>query len=152
MPTYDLKKISDTMFVATRADAAAVFNLTHRIHHGLLQWVLEFDGKFHVDHDKSKTYLVNRLQAGAYDDHLITSVTIGDRQYPVVSRSELYDAKSDTERLAPLNTVHWWVKGTDDAPYFKCSLHTDEVSLETGGDTLMEALNSLRSELLWFDL
>lgn len=152
MPTYDLKKVSDTMFEATRSDAKAVFNLTHRTHHGVLQWVLEFDGRFHADHDKSKAHLINRLQAGAYDDYLITSFKVEDREYPVVSRSALYDEKSDQERLAPLNTVHWWAKGTDDAPYVKCDIHTDDVSLETGGQTLMEALDALRTQLLWDDI
>ena len=148
MPTYDLKKISDTKLVATRADAKVVFNLTHTKRNDEFQWVLDFDGRYPVNHDQSKTHLVNRLQAGAYDDYLITSITIGDRQYPVVSRSELYDAKSDTERLAPLNTVHWWAKGIDDAPYVKCDLHTEDFSLETSGQTLMEALDSLRTQLL----
>lgn len=152
MPTYELKKISSTKFVATRSDAKAVFYLTHTKRNGVLQWVLEFDGKFHVDHDESKAHLINRLQAGAYDDYFITSFKVQDREYPVVSRSALYDAKTDQERLAPLNTVHWWAKGTDDAPYVKCDLHAEDFSLEAGGQTLMEALDSLRTQLLCDDI
>jgi hypothetical protein len=91
-------------------------------------------------------------------DVKITDITINGVSHPVRSRKDLYDPVLDVESGAPIGTVHWWVKGEDDRPYYKCDVHflsVDEgmcinplepytYSVEGMGDTLEAALEDLK--------
>lgn len=78
----------------------------------------------------------------------IIEVVINGVVHPVRSRKDLLDAHG-VESFAPVGTVHWWVKGDDDHPYYKCDIHfhtgDDTYSVEGLGDTLAEALEDLVS-------
>lgn len=83
---------------------------------------------------------------------LINEITINGVVHPVRSRKDLYDVARDKESFAPVGTVHWWVKGDDDHPYYKCDIHfqceddpSDTYSVEGLGDSLAQALEDLKS-------
>jgi hypothetical protein len=82
------------------------------------------------------------------EDCKTTSVSIGGVDYPVRSRSSLWNQVTQSEAYAPMGTVHWWIKGTDDEGYYKCDIHFAEgadssYSREGIGKTLTEALEDL---------
>jgi hypothetical protein len=84
------------------------------------------------------------------EDSKITHVTIGGVEYPVRSRSSLWNPATQSESYAPIGTVHWWLKGVDGEEYYKCDIHFAEgddssYSMEGIGKSLNEALQDLIS-------
>jgi hypothetical protein len=78
------------------------------------------------------------------EDCKTVSVTIDDEEYPVKSRSVLWDRETQSERDAPIGVVHWWLKGADGEEYYKCDIHFPEGGTFEGiGKTLDEALADL---------
>jgi hypothetical protein len=69
-------------------------------------------------------------------------------EYKVQSRHRLYDSEMGSESFAPLNTVHWWIKGLEGSEFYKCDIHVahedgEALSYEGIGSTLVEALADL---------
>lgn len=65
--------------------------------------------------------------------------------FPVRHRSVLYVYASDKDACAPPGVIHWWNKGLDDAPHYKCDIHHlcddgEILSLEGMGPDLEDAL------------
>lgn len=82
------------------------------------------------------------------EDCRTVSIEIGERNFPVKSRSSLWDDSLKVEREAPLGVVHWWIKGADGDEYYKCDIHFldddgSSYSFEGVGASLNEALNDL---------
>jgi hypothetical protein len=96
-----------------------------------------------IDHDESRALLINKLQAGGYDHHLIESFTVGGQPMPVRNRNVLLNPKTGNEGFAPIGVIHWWEKGYEPHTHFKCDLHFEDGGFEAGGDTLEEALRNL---------
>jgi len=153
MTIYDVRKNEADMYFVTREDSNSAFSIRKTKSHEKFIWMLFFhrDGArsngFYIAEDESKTDLVNRLQSGHYEDLFVHDFVHGEQIYPVAHRNTLLDLETGKEALAPLKVVHWWQKGSGTSIYVKCDIHTEQFSLETMGDTLMEALDNLRSEL-----
>ena len=78
------------------------------------------------------------------EDCKTVSVTIDNTEYPVRSRSVLWDREAQSERDAPIGVVHWWLKGADGEEDYKCDIHfTEGGTFEGIGKTLDEALADL---------
>ncbi|MDU8350369.1 hypothetical protein RYA05_00505 [Pseudomonas syringae pv. actinidiae] len=82
-----------------------------------------------------------------FEARLLNAIRVGEIDYPIVDRRYLYDYENHTERAAPDNTIHWWVKGDDDDHWFKCDIHLPYTSLEALGDTLLEAVTNLSEQI-----
>lgn len=153
MTIYDVRKTEGDLYFVIRGDSNSVFSIRKAKSHDKFIWMLFFhrDGArskgIYIAEDESKTDLVNRLQAGHYEDHFVQDFVHGKQTYTVAHRNTLLDLEAGREALAPLRVVHWWQKGSGTSLYVKCDLHTEQFSLETMGDTLMEALDNLRVEL-----
>lgn len=82
------------------------------------------------------------------EDCRTASMEVGERNFPVKSRSSLWDDSLKVEREAPLEVVHWWIKGADGEESYKCDIHFldddgSSYSFEGVGASLNEALNNL---------
>lgn len=144
MTNYKIEKISSNEFIASRDDSAFKFVIkknssTWQIH------LFPYD--FVIDSDQSKTFLVNKIQNGGYDDYLIESTKINESEFPVFHRNILWDQKNNVEKMAPLNAIHWWKKGHETEAYYKCDLHFGDIYAEGIGDTLEESFKSLSTQI-----
>jgi hypothetical protein len=93
---------------------------------------------------KEAAKIVAAKIARAAEDSKITSVDIVGEEIPVRSRNVLWDHATQSEGFAPMDVVHWWIKGCDGEEDYKCDIHfTDGASFEGIGKTLKEALSDL---------
>ena len=149
MPSFQIKKVSNDEYIASREGVNGHFTLKKAQANGKYTWQLYTPLKILADTERSKTALINQLEKGDYDAFCISEFNMGDWVAEVKHRSSLIDAKTKQEGLAPPNIIHWWKKGDSVHPYYKCDLHTEHITVEGIGNTLPEALESLRK---WFTI
>lgn len=149
MSAYDVIKKSKDLYTAGSANVTGAFQFEKRpCAAGGFEWLVfapNDPGRVQpsIDQDESRAVLVNQLQAGAYDHHLIESFTIGGQPFPVRNRNALLNPKTGNEDFAPVGVIHWWEKGYAPQTHFKCDLHFEHTGFEGIGDTLNEALRNL---------
>ncbi|MEG0870020.1 MAG: hypothetical protein RSD49_01595 [Hafnia sp.] len=147
MADYIIQKQSHTLYQAGREQLDGLFQLEQRRVNNTFFWMVFLPNDPErlnaIDKDESRALLVNKLQAGNYDHHLIDSLEILGKAFPVRNRSALWDNKSESEALAGDGVIHWWQKGIEPYLHFKCDMHLPFGDYEAGGATLPEALKAI---------
>lgn len=155
MSAYDVIKKSKDLYVAGSENISGAFQFEKKPSSaGGFEWRVFAPNdpcrvQHPIDKDESRALLVNKLQAGGYDHHMIESYTIGGQPFPVRNRNVLLDPKTGDEGLAPVGVIHWWEKGYEPQTHFKCDIHFEGVGFEGSGDTLNEALLNLAYWVEW---